>query len=147
MKSLWIVIIVLAVVVIGIVVYASLNSDMEDSDINNEGDMTSELTYTDVSAMEAYELIQNNPNLIIVDVSPYYDENHLPGAIGYYPNSELVEAVENELDPEATYLVYCHADGPSRAGAQTLIDAGFMNVYRLESHFSGWVEAGYPVEQ
>ena len=50
------------------------------------------------------------------------------------------------LDPDDTYLVYCHEDSASILGAQKLIDAGFKTVYRLEGNYSAWVEAGYAVE-
>lgn len=101
-------------------------------------------TYTDVSVSEAKMLIETEPNLVVVDVSPHYDDGHLPGAINYYPSSEL-EADVGCFDKSKVYLVYCHADGPSRNGAQILVDAG-LEVYRLESHYSGWLDAGYDVE-
>jgi rhodanese-related sulfurtransferase len=114
----------------------------EGEGIDTSDEMTYE--YTDVSAAEAKQLIEDTPNLVIIDVSPHYDKGHLPGSIGYYPSSELQAAIPT-LDAEATYLVYCHADGPSRSGAQALADAG-LTVYRLESHFSGWQDAGYDIE-
>jgi rhodanese-related sulfurtransferase len=51
------------------------------------------------------------------------------------------------LDKDKDYLVYCHFETASRNGAQKLVDAGFMNVYRLIGDYSAWVEAGYPIEQ
>jgi hypothetical protein len=50
------------------------------------------------------------------------------------------------LDPMASYAVYCHGDAPSIQGAQAMIDAGFMYVYRLEGNYAAWVNAGYDVE-
>ena len=40
--------------------------------------------YMDVTAVEAKELIDTKPDLIIIDVSPNYDNGHIPGAINYY---------------------------------------------------------------
>ncbi len=31
------------------------------------------ISYTDVSAAEAKQLIENNPELIVIDVSPHYN--------------------------------------------------------------------------
>lgn len=104
------------------------------------------LEYTDISAAEAKQLMEDNPDLIVIDVSPHYDAGHLPGAVSYYPLTALDGAIST-LDMDATYLVYCHADGPSMAGAQALIDAGFENVYRLEGNYAAWIGAGYDVEQ
>ena len=102
--------------------------------------------YVDVTPQEAKALIDDNPDLIIIDVSPAYDQGHLPGAINYYLGDGSLEAAIPMLDKNATYLVYCHVDSVAIAGAQALVDAGFLNVYRLEGNYSAWVDAGYPVE-
>jgi len=103
-------------------------------------------TYMDVSSMGALALINDNPDIAIIDVSPFYNDGHIPGAVWYYYADGSLEEAIPDFDPMWTYLVYCHFDGPSRNGAQKLVDAGFENVYRLTDHFSGWVDAGYPVE-
>ena len=102
--------------------------------------------YMDVSPQAAYDLIQTNPDLIVIDVSPHYDEGHLPGAVHYYLGDGSLDTAIPNLDPSATYLVYCHVDSVAITGAQKLIDAGFTTVYRLEGNYPGWVAAGYPVE-
>ena len=56
-----------------------------------------------------------------------------------------LDAAIPTLDKSARYLVYCHFESASRAGAQKLVDAGFENVYRLEGDFPAWEAAGYPV--
>jgi len=104
-------------------------------------------SYVNVSPMKAKEMIDDDSSLIVVDVSPKYDEGHLPGAINYYVGDGSLEEAIPSLDKEATYLVYCHTDEASMLGSQMLIDAGFMNVYRLEGNFSAWVEAGYNIEK
>ena len=103
-------------------------------------------TYIDVSPAEAQELIDSNPDIVIIDVSPHYDNGHLPGAVNYYLGDGSLDAAIPTLDSTKTYLVYCHVDSVAIAGAQKLIDAGFENVYRLEGNYGAWVDAGYPVE-
>ncbi|MBN2087410.1 S-layer homology domain-containing protein [Candidatus Peregrinibacteria bacterium] len=105
-----------------------------------------ETTYMDISASDAKALIEENSELIIIDVSPKYDEGHLPGAINYYVGDGSLDEAIPSLDPEATYLVYCHVDSASILGSEKLIEAGFKNVYRLEGNYSAWVDAGYKVE-
>lgn len=102
--------------------------------------------YTDISAAEAKQLIDENPEVIIIDVSPIYAAGHLPGAVNYPVGDGSPDAAIPMLDENATYLVYCHAESRSRQGAQKLVDAGFMNVYRLEGEYDAWVDAGYPIE-
>ncbi len=104
-------------------------------------------TYMDVSPAEAKTLIDENPDLIIIDVSPNYDQGHLPGAVNYYVGDGSLDEAIPMLDKDGMYLVYCHIESASRQGAQKLVDAGFTNVYRLDGEYGAWVEAGYAVEQ
>ena len=104
-------------------------------------------SYTDLSPAEAKDLIDSNPDLIIIDVSPAYDQGHLPGAVHYYLGDGSLDKAIPTLDKSKTYLVYCHVDSVAIQGAQKLVDAGFMNVYRLEGNYSAWVDAGYPIEK
>jgi phage shock protein E len=112
------------------------------------GDMgeQNETTYIDVSTEEAKNLIDTNLDLIVIDVSPHYDEGNLPGAVPYYLGDGSLDAALPSLDPNGEYLVYCHVDSVAIAGAQKLIDAGFKTVYRLEGNYGAWKAAGYPIE-
>ena len=103
-------------------------------------------SYTDISSAEAKQMIDENQDLIVIDVSPAYEAGHLPGAVNYYLGDGSLDAAIPMLDKNATYLVYCHSESASRQGAQKLVDAGFMNVYRLEGEYGAWVDAGYPIE-
>jgi rhodanese-related sulfurtransferase len=110
------------------------------------GEQEEEVSYTDISATEAKQLIDDNGEVIVIDVSPVYSAGHLPGAVNYYLGDGSLDAAIPTLDKDATYLVYCHTESVSRQGAQKLVDAGFMNVYRLEGDYDAWVDAGYPIE-
>jgi rhodanese-related sulfurtransferase len=103
--------------------------------------------YIDVTPAEAKELIDENPDIIIIDVSPHYDQGHLPGAVHHYIGDGSLDNAIPALDKDATYLVYCHVDSVAIQGAQKLVDAGFQNVYRLEGNYGAWVDAGYPTER
>jgi rhodanese-related sulfurtransferase len=102
--------------------------------------------YTDLPPAEAKALIERHRGAIVIDVSPYWDAGHLPGALAYPLSDGSLDAAIPGLDPDERYLVYCHGDGPSIQGAQKLVDAGFKYVYRLEGNYGAWVAAGYPVE-
>ena len=104
-------------------------------------------SYIDLTPVEARDLIDSNPDLVIIDVSPHYAQGHLPGAVHYYLGDGSLDEAIPTLDKDKTYLVYCHVDSVAIAGAQKLIDAGFENVYRLEGNYGAWVDAGYPVEK
>ena len=110
-------------------------------------EMPDQNTYTDISPAEANMMIDDNPDLIVIDVSPAYADGHLPGAVNYPVGDGSLDDAIPMLDKDATYLVYCHVESASRQGAQKLVDAGFMNVYRLEGEYDAWVDAGYPTEK
>ena len=120
---------------------------MESTDDKDTKEEEAMISYMDITPEEAKKLIDENPDLIIIDVSPNYDNGHLPGAVSYYIGDGSLEKAIPTLDPNGKYLVYCHVDSVAIAGAQALIDAGFKNVYRLEGNYSAWLEAGYPVEK
>jgi rhodanese-related sulfurtransferase len=103
-------------------------------------------TYIDLSPMEAKELIDSTPDIIIIDVSPFYAQGRIPGSVNYYLGDGSLDNVIPMLDKDKIYLVYCHVDSVSIAGANKLIEAGFKTVYRLAGNYSAWVNAGYPVE-
>lgn len=106
----------------------------------------STLGYTELTAAEAKNLIDTTPGLVIIDVSPVYDQGHIPGAVNYYVGDGSLDAAIPTLDPNAPYLVYCHTTAASVLGAQKLADAGFTRVYRLEGNVEAWRAAGYPWE-
>ena len=103
--------------------------------------------FIDISAKDAKDLIEKNPDIVIIDVSPNYDQGHIPGAINYYLGDGSLDKAIPTLDKMKTYLVYCHVDSVAIAGAEKLIEAGFKNVYRLKGNYAAWVDAGYPVEK
>ncbi len=104
-------------------------------------------SYKDISAKELKQMMMDNPELIVIDVSPMYKQGHIPGAVNYYVGDGSLDAAIPELDPKAHYAVYCHVDSASILGANKLIEAGFNNVYRLKGNLAAWKEAGYPIEK
>lgn len=125
-------------------VYADMmGKDMTDDTMMG---MTTEAGYIDLTPEEAMMLIETTPDLVIIDVSPKYDEGHLPGAMHYYLGDGTLDDAIPMLDMEVPYLVYCHVDSVSIAGATKLVEAGFSPVYRLLGNYGAWVAAGFPVE-
>jgi rhodanese-related sulfurtransferase len=101
-------------------------------------------TYMEVPPDLASRMIDLNPELVVVDVSPLYADGHLPGAI-HAPLRDL-DSIAAGWDPSVPHLVYCHSRQASEEGAGVLVDMGFEIVYRLRGEYGGWVEAGYAVE-
>lgn len=106
------------------------------------------VSFVDIAAATVKSKMDAGDFEAIFDVSPAYEQGHLPGATnanaggGGTNLSDLIES----MDKTKSYLVYCHGDAPAMAGAQLMEDAGFMNVYRLEGNYGAWTDAGYTVE-
>lgn len=109
--------------------------------------VSAEMPYMDVEPQEALKLMLETPDLMTIDVSPAYAMGHLPKAINYPVGDGSLDKAIPMLHVTKTYLVYCHADGPSISGSQKLVDAGFKKVYRVIGNYKAWVDVGYPIEK
>ncbi len=101
-------------------------------------------SYKDITPAEAKELIDTTPDLIIIDVSPNFNQGHLPGAVNYYLGDGSLDDAIPTLDKNKHIWFTASV---AIQGAKKLIDAGFTNVYRLEGNYEAWVAAGYSVEK
>lgn len=103
-----------------------------------------EPTYTDITATQAADLIHSRAELVIVDVSLYWDLGHIPGAICYPVVTTSFPAALERWEKEGIYLIYGRTDDRSIAAAEQMLAAGFHSVYRLDGNFAAWLEAGLP---
>lgn len=103
------------------------------------------VTYTDVMASQIKTDLVDDASITpyekIFDVSPAYDQGHLPFATN--AGNSTLEAMLSGLDKSKSYLVYCHGDDPSIAAANLMIDNGFTNVHRLYGNYSAWDEVSF----
>ena len=106
------------------------------------------ITYFD--AETAYRISSANPT-VFVDIRPKTDfqVDHLSGAI----NMPFVEYFRKPsrfpiTDKNAAIIVYGFEFGSKKARlfAQSLVRSGFAQVNMLYPGFSGWIQAGLPVE-
>jgi len=134
--------VILGLIILNILILSGCTDQNTDKNTNGQ----EQTSYIDITAAEAKELIDNTTDLIIIDVSPHYDQGHIPGAVNYYLGDGSLDEAIPTLDITKPYLVYCHVDSVSISGAQKLVDAGISTVYRLEGNYQAWVDAGYPIE-
>lgn len=102
-------------------------------------------TYGDVSVSEAYDLIQNEPELVVLDVRTQteYDDGHIEGAI-LIPVTELPDRLD-ELSADDVMLVYCRTGNRSGTAMGILGENGFSKVYHMHEGISTWIAEGLPV--
>jgi len=99
----------------------------------------------DVTVQEARSLIEDKPDLVILDVrtASEYEEGYIEGAVNI-PVQELSARLD-ELSREDELLVYCRTGNRSAQAVDILQDVGFTNMYHMNAGITGWIEAGYPV--
>jgi rhodanese-related sulfurtransferase len=101
--------------------------------------------YGDVTVQEARRLIEDKPDLALLDVrtESEYEEGHIEGAVNI-PVQELSVRFD-ELSPEDELLIYCRTGNRSAQAVDILLDLGFTKIYHMDEGIKGWTEAGYPV--
>lgn len=103
--------------------------------------------YGDVTVDEAWNIIQDKPNLVILDVRTQaeYDDGHIEGAI-LIPHTELADRLD-EVDTSDEILVYCRTGNRSAVAMEILEDAGSTKLYHMTNGITDWIAEGYPVVQ
>jgi rhodanese-related sulfurtransferase len=97
-------------------------------------------TVKNVSAEEAYKLINDNKEIVILDVrtKEEYDDGHIPGA-KLVPLQTLPMKLDDlEEYKDKAVLVYCASGGRSPRAINFLANNDFSNLYHLHRGISSW---------
>ena len=100
-----------------------------------------------VGAVEAAELITQDPDIIILDVRTprEFNEGHIERAVNIdYYSSNFKDLLE-DLDPTTTYLLHCRTGARSGRTLPLMLNIGFQNIHHLKGGIESWKEAGLPV--
>lgn len=103
--------------------------------------------YGDVSIAEAIELMDNKPDMVILDVRTVseFEEGQIEGAINI-PVDEL-ESRLDELNQDDEILVYCRTGNRSSTAVSIMEEAGFTKIFHMHEGISVWTQQGHPVVQ
>ena len=104
-------------------------------------DGNAEPTYRKISVAEAYQMMQDRDDYILLDVrtDEEFAERHIEDAV-LIPDYEIGNRAAAELpDKNALILVYCRSGRRSANSANELIGMGYTNVY----DFGGIIEWTY----
>lgn len=99
--------------------------------------------YQTITSEKAKEMIDNNPNIIILDVrtEEEYNSGHIENAL-LIPDSDIESQAPTTLtDKEATILVYCRSGRRSALASKKLSDLGYTNIY----DFGGILDWNYDI--
>ena len=98
--------------------------------------------HTDVTAQQAKNMIDTNDELIVVDVrelSEYCGElGHVPGALNYPWNSNVLQTQYEDFGLDDEILVYCHSGYRGNLAAEFLDSKGYQNVYDMLGAILAW---------
>jgi rhodanese-related sulfurtransferase len=102
--------------------------------------------YTNVTVSEAYNLIENTTNLLILDVRTR--DEYLTGHIN---NSHLIPHLEIESNQHkipqnksSPLLVYCRSGRRSSIASETLVELNYTQVFNMHEGFIVWKQVKYP---
>jgi molybdopterin/thiamine biosynthesis adenylyltransferase/rhodanese-related sulfurtransferase len=100
----------------------------------------------EVSAQEARALAGAGAVLLDVREADEWSQGHLPGAV-FIPRGFLELRVEEKVPDKAReVVVYCAGGTRSALGARTLEQLGYSRVASMAGGFTGWKEAGLPIQ-
>jgi len=135
-----------------IVVLVAVASVVLAFTLEERGTTYDTLQVQDVTSQEAFDLMQENlgnPDFIILDVrtSSEFHDGHIEGALNIDVNLPSFSEELEQLDKNATYLVYCRSGNRSRTALRIMDDLAFTRAYHLTNGITEWVDAGLPVRQ
>lgn len=86
-------------------------------------------------------------HLVDVREESEWARGHLPGAV-HLSKGVIERDIERVIpDRSAPIILYCGGGFRSALAAENLQRMGYTNVVSMDGGWSGWFEAGYPVEK
>ena len=96
-----------------------------------------------------FATLTGSPEVRVIDVRTpeEFADGHIAGAVNIPVQSSDFSARVAELDPNATYAVYCRSGNRSQPAVAAMSDAGITTIFELSSGTKGWVSEGQPLVQ
>ena len=96
----------------------------------------------DISVEEAAKWLRTDKEVILIDVRTpeEYKEGYIQGATLIDFKDEYFEAGIDQLDPKASYLIYCRSGGRSSKATDMMISKGFKDVTNMKGGYLEWEE-------
>ncbi len=96
-----------------------------------------------------FATLAGSPEVQVIDVRTpeEFADGHIAGAVNIPVQSSDFSARVAELDPNATYAVYCRSGNRSQPAVEAMTDAGITTIFELKSGTKGWISEGQPLVQ
>ena len=111
-----------------------------------------------LTPQQAYEMIQSNPDLMIIDVNTKFefDRGHIKGALIIprgliefkITKNDIFQDINKGVIPQknTTMLLYCKVGGRCLLVAETLKKMGYTDMYTIKGGLEAWKTARLPLE-
>lgn len=106
-------------------------------------------TFNQLNAQEVKSLLDQNRDLVLLDVrSPEeYARNRIKESVNL-PYETITNGIGKLVpDKKTKIVVYCLSGSRSVVAAQSLTEAGYLNVFNMENGLLGWRANAYPLEE
>ena len=92
--------------------------------------------YKTIDATDAYEMIKNENDVVILDVRnrDEFMESHILNSI----NIPLAEIEQITLDKDSKIIVYCLSGVRSLEASKKLVSMGYTSVYNIDGGLINW---------
>ena len=103
--------------------------------------------YKKLSPPIAYEMMRDNPEMLVLDLRPAQEFNGETGHVRRARNIPLERLAFRLLEISAfredTVLVYCRNDDCGDKGVSILLSSGFENVVLMQGGIDKWIQDGF----
>jgi rhodanese-related sulfurtransferase len=103
--------------------------------------------YKTLSPPIAYELMRDNPEMLVIDLRPVREYNGETGHVRRAVNIPLERLPYRMLEISAfrddTVMVYCRADECGEKGVALLLSSGFDSVVLMNGGIDEWIRKGF----
>jgi rhodanese-related sulfurtransferase len=103
--------------------------------------------YKTLSPPIAYELMRDNPEMLVIDLRPVREYNGETGHVRRAVSIPLERLPYRMLEISAfrddTVMVYCRADDCAEKGVALLLSSGFDSVVLMDGGIDEWIRKGF----
>ncbi|WP_375445295.1 rhodanese-like domain-containing protein [uncultured Fibrella sp.] len=135
--------------VMGLFMLACASSDATCAPIVSQLNVSrlTDTTGKDLDAKQAWQFIQANPEVIVLDVRTpdEFAAAHIDKAMNLNLHDADFTRKMARLDRSKKYVVHCAVGGRSRKAVAVMDSLGFTQVRHLNGGLTGWQKAGQPV--
>lgn len=101
-------------------------------------------SYRRISAIQLADMLRHKDFVLINTHIPY--EGEIDATDIFLPYNQIGEQLGKiPADKQAKILLYCRSGGMSAIAAETLVKAGYTNIWDLQGGMAAWQRAGQPI--